>query len=84
MLEQKRKWTCDLCDEEQIVANGYPLGWECNAEVTCRSRKASADFCANCFQRAFPGHSEQMKDVAKGEYKRPWWKRFFGVEEKHG
>lgn len=77
-LNQTRIWTCDLCDKTETTRDSYPIGWIIGREVTCCRRKVHADFCPECWYRAFPVHeSENSSDVATGEFKKPFWKRFF-------
>lgn len=81
-LEQKRKWVCDLCGVECTVTSGEPLNWQCNVTVICLLRHASADFCVDCYSRAFPTRVTEGNalDVPKDEFKKSWWQKFFGLE----
>lgn len=78
-LDQTRIWKCDICEKTETVSSGSPMGWKTNVEVYCADRKVSADICGECYARAFPtkSYSVQAGDVPTGEFKRPWWRKFW-------
>ncbi len=82
-MQQTRVWKCDLCDKEETVSKGSPDCWRCDVEIRCANRKVSADFCSDCWQRAFPSSVDDInaKDTPNDEFKKPWWKKFFGVSQ---
>ena len=79
-LDQTRKWTCDICGKTETVANGIPGNLKTAVNVRCLERNVEADICRECYVRCFPAlNINESSDVPKDEFKKPFWRKFFGL-----